>query len=195
MGTRGIYGFRKNGIDKITYSHFDSYPDYLGSNIVDFCHDNYLEEFNRIYDQIQLVNPNSTPTPTQIEECEQWTNLGVSAGSEQDWYCLLHKAQGDLTVYQNGLNYMMDYSNFIKDSLFCEHGYIINLDTNELEYWEGFQQEADPTNRYGFEEDCGYFPCRLSMTFPLDRIPENAVELMEAASAELEADDEMEALN
>ena len=195
MGTRGIYGFRKNGIDKITYNHLDSYPKGLGEDIADFCRNNDIAKLNQLCDKIQMVNNRTQPTEEQVEDCKQWTNLKVSEGRVEDWYCLLHKTQGDLTVYQNGLNYMMDYSNFIKDSLFCEHGYIINLDTNELEYWEGFQQEADPTNRYGSEEDCGYFPCRLSMTFPIDRIPENAVELMEAASAELETDDEMEALN
>ena len=30
MSTRGIYGFRKNGEDKLTYNHYDSYFSYLG---------------------------------------------------------------------------------------------------------------------------------------------------------------------
>jgi len=29
-GTRGIIGFRLNSQDKLTYNHFDSYPDGLG---------------------------------------------------------------------------------------------------------------------------------------------------------------------
>jgi len=33
MGTRGAYGFRKNGIDKVTYNHFDSYPEQLGESL------------------------------------------------------------------------------------------------------------------------------------------------------------------
>ena len=36
MGTRGLYGFRKNGVDKVTYNHYDSYPEYLGRNILEF---------------------------------------------------------------------------------------------------------------------------------------------------------------
>lgn len=32
MSTRGIYGFRKNGEDKLTYNHYDSYFSYLGEN-------------------------------------------------------------------------------------------------------------------------------------------------------------------
>ena len=37
MGTRGILGFRKNGLDKLAYNHFDSYPEELGANVVKFC--------------------------------------------------------------------------------------------------------------------------------------------------------------
>ena len=36
MGTRGLYGFRKNGVDKVTYNHWDSYPDGLGKQILRF---------------------------------------------------------------------------------------------------------------------------------------------------------------
>lgn len=34
MSTRGAYGFRIDGQDKITYNHFDSYPDSLGVNLL-----------------------------------------------------------------------------------------------------------------------------------------------------------------
>ena len=57
-----------------------------------------------------------------------------------DWYCLLRHAQGDLNVYKNGLRYMIDNHDFIKDSLFCEYAYIINLDTKRLEFYVGFQK-------------------------------------------------------
>ena len=34
MSTRGIYGFRINETDKIAYNHADSYPEVLGSKIL-----------------------------------------------------------------------------------------------------------------------------------------------------------------
>lgn len=37
MSTRGIYGWRKNNENKITYNHSDSYPTWLGEKIVEFC--------------------------------------------------------------------------------------------------------------------------------------------------------------
>ena len=178
MGTRGTYGFRKNGVDKFTYNHFDSYPEYLGSQVADFCRNTSIDELNEIFDRIQLVNENSVPDEEQVKDCEKWTNLEVSTQSTTDWYCLLREAQGDLDVYKDGLNYMTDHSSFIRDSSCCQYGYIINLDTNELEYWEGYQNKPQPGNRYGVYKEDGSYPCRLIMTFPLDRIPENAVEQM-----------------
>lgn len=62
MGTRGCYGFRKNGMDKLTYNHYDSYPDYLGKIMATFCKETSLDEMNEIYDRLILVNENDKPT-------------------------------------------------------------------------------------------------------------------------------------
>lgn len=183
MGTRGIMGFRKNGQDKLTYNHFDSYPDGLGASVVDFCRNTSIDEMNEIFDRIKLVKEDKKPTVEQIEECKQWLNRHVSQQTEYEWYCLLREAQGELSAYKS-LRYMIDNHNFIKDSLFCEFGYIINLDDNTLEFWKGFQKEPQKGNRYGtkISEDRGngtkYYPCRLMEVYPLDSIPENVVENM-----------------
>lgn len=170
MGTRGCYGFRKNGVDKLTYNHFDSYPDYLGRHIIQFCKETSIEEMNEIFDRIHLVNGRFKPDSDHIKECMPYYNGNVGNQSIHDWYCLLREAQGNLNVYKNGLKYMVDDVDFIKDSLFCEYAYIINLDTNELEFWVGFQKEPDPSNRYGTESDSGYYPCKMVGCYPLDII-------------------------
>jgi len=189
MGTRGAYGFRKNNEDKLTYNHFDSYPEWLGNEVVDFCKSVSIKELNEIYDRIELIDTNnSTPTPEQIKKCEPWTDLGVSEQSTSDWYCLLRKAQGNLAVYKEGIPYMPNHNNFILDSLFCEYAYIINLDDNVLEFWRGFQDYEDPSgcNRYGETKDGRYGPCRLLGTFqlPLAMETETYVEQMELLTKE-----------
>lgn len=163
MGTRGIYGFRKNESDKLTYNHYDSYPEGLGRNVVEFINGHSIEDLNKIYDNIILVDEDSIPTQEQIEECKQWENLSVSKQDEQDWYCLLRDAQGDLSSYDRGLKYMIDNHDFIFDSLFCEYGYIINLDTNRLEIYVGFQKIQDETSRYVVENESEteYYPCKM----------------------------------
>ena len=165
MGTRGLYGFRKNGVDKTTYNHFDSYPDYLGKIMVEFCQKTYIEEMNEIFDRIVLVKEGSKPTQKQISDCIEYYDGSVSNQTPEDWYCLLRDAQGNPNVYKHGLKYMIDNQSFIKDSLFCEYAYIINLDTNCLEFWVGFQKEPDEENRYGTEKEDGYYPCKLVEKF------------------------------
>lgn len=171
MGTRGLYGFRKNGVDKTTYNHFDSYPDWLGHEVVKFCKETSIEEMNEIFDRIVLVNEMDKPTKKQISECIEYYNENVSTRSVDDWYCLLREAQGDLNAYKRGLKYMTDGSDFIKDSLFCEYAYIINLDTNCLEFWIGFQTEPCEDNRYGMETHDNrnkYYPCKMMACYPFD---------------------------
>lgn len=147
MGTRGLIGFRRGGVDKLTYNHFDSYPEYLGEKVLQFIVQ-YREELDSIFDKIVLVNETDKPTQEQIEACKNYTNLGVSTGSCEDWYCLLRNAQGDLSCYANGLKYMIDNHDFINDTLFCEYAYIINLDTKCLEYYGGEYIPNLPTQTY-----------------------------------------------
>jgi len=36
MGTRGLWGIRKDGKDKLTYNHYDSYPFLMQKDIFNF---------------------------------------------------------------------------------------------------------------------------------------------------------------
>ena len=175
MSTRGLYGFRKNGIDKTTYNHSDSYPSYLGRHIAEFCASTSTDEMNNLYDRIELVDEHSKPTLDQVMKYVGYYDSAVSRGTAEDWYCLLRDLQGNLTELKkiNGTIHMIDSVNFIKDSLFCEYAYIINLDTKVLEFWVGFQKEPDEGNRYGTESDDGYYPCKLKYEFDLEGFDAN----------------------
>jgi hypothetical protein len=83
--------------------------------------------------------------------------------------------QGDLNAYKEGLSYMIDNSDFIKDSVFCEWAYIINLDTNELEVYKGFQ-DTPSNSRYGNKKsEGGFYPCKLVKVFKLGSLDSNWV--------------------
>ena len=69
MGTRGLYGFRYHGIDKTTYNHYDSYPDCLGSDMLEYCSKHDVETMRKIYDNIYLVNESVKPTQKDIDLC------------------------------------------------------------------------------------------------------------------------------
>ena len=199
MSTRGLYGFRKNGQDKTTYNHSDSYPDGLGEEIVTFCSQNPIETMEKIYDNIEMINEDTQPTKEQIKWCVDagYYNPSVGNQSENDWYCLLCGLQGNIeelkrSALNRGKVYMSDGSNFIKASLFCEYAYIINLDTLKLEFWVGFQHKPQKGNRYGEKpNDDGYYPCRLAAAFPLTEITETdrIVDIMNEIPKEPEEDE------
>jgi len=182
MGTRGIYGFYKDGVDKLTYNHLDSYPSCLGASIVDFIKTTSIDELNQIFDKITLVDGNSKPTEEQIKECINIEELYLSKNEDKnyDWYWLLRNSQGDLNIYKGNLKYMIDNKGFIKDSLFCEWGYIINLDDNILEIYRGLITSRNSrNNRYWTLKHNGYCACEIIKTFPLNNIPDNWLEILE----------------
>lgn len=171
MSTRGSWGFRMDGKDKLTYNHCDSYPSGLGETIKQFIITHSIEELKSIADNIVLVDKDSTPTQKQINECQKFADQGVSTGKLTEWYVLLREAQGNPEAYTKGLKYMISYPEFIKDSLFCEWAYIINLDTETLEVYTGFQEIAQD-NRYKnyLSKPDGYANCSLIKEIPLNEV-------------------------
>lgn len=172
MGTRGAYGFYKDGKDKITYNHYDSDPEWLGKEIVKFCRTTDQETMNIIFDRIIMVDEDSTPSKEQIKETAGYFNENVSTGRQEDWYSLLRGSQGSLEDYKDDLRYMIDNAEFMKDSLFCEWAYIINLTDGLLEVYRGFQKTPQK-NRYYKAWGRGYYNVALLVAFPLNDIPED----------------------
>lgn len=55
-------------------------------------------------------------------------------------------------------NEFQNASDFMFDSLFCEYAYVVNLDTNKLEFYVGFNNNPNANGRYA---KCNN-PCKLS---------------------------------
>lgn len=179
MATRGAYGFRIDGADKVTYNHSSSYPEWLGNNIVSFIRSMPYEKMVKAARKIILVAEDSKPTFNQIEECKRYANLVVSEQSYEDWYCLLRNAQGNLSAYLNGLRYMIDNRDFLADSSFCIWAYIVNLDEEVFEVYRGYQKKHDenPRNRYrDLQRYNKFYPVKLVAEFPLNDIPDDWID-------------------
>lgn len=135
MGTRGAYGFRIMNEDKVTYNHYDSYPEGLGVDVIEFIKDTEDKEIIHLAKTIKLVDPESEATLAQIEKCKEWADTSVAGGELKDWYVLLRKAQGDFDCYKKGLRFMIDGHNMLMDSGYCEYAYIINCDKKIVEFY------------------------------------------------------------
>lgn len=82
---------------------------------------------------------------------------------------------GSADGWNDGLckfNYnIKDYKDFLKDSLFCEYAYIINLDSGMLEFYTGFNKDPNAPGRYAkfsTDEHNRYFGVRLEKELFLD---------------------------
>lgn len=152
MGTRGTYGMRKSETDKLMYNHFDSYPSALGVTMMNFVKGKTDAELSDQYDFMQEVDSDTPPTKEQWEKCHKagTINLGVSSQKEDDWYCVLRNLQGDLSKQcpPSGVPYFVKNNDFVKDSLSCEWGYIVNVDTGKLEIYKGFNKNKNGRGRY-----------------------------------------------
>lgn len=185
--SRGLYGFRKNGIDKLTYNHSDSYPEGLGAAMLKCA--TAVEQMKRAFDYVEMVDENKPLTEEQFNYCKERGLVGE--GDCTDWYWVLRGLQGDFAELIDEADeykkaYMIDNHGFIKDSLFCEFAYIYDLDREVLEYYVGFQHRPQKGNRYGEEaSDSGYYPCRLMKEYPLNQYAfEDAIVAEMSAMAE-----------
>jgi len=190
MGTRGIMGIRIDGQDKLNYNHFDSYPSYLGVNMArdvkDILANSGIDWFKEKARALKMVdhNSNSKPSKKEIENLKQYADLNVSDRTYKEWYVLLRNLQGELKQTLEA-GYMIDDHGFIRDSLFCEWAYIVNLDEMTFEVYVGFQKKRHNKGRYAklppdpgtpdggmFTKQTVYYPCALVATYPLESIPE-----------------------
>lgn len=186
MGTRGAVGFRLNDQDKVKYNHHDSYPDGLGKTVVDFIIKTRGIDLKPFVECIRLVTEDKLPTPMEINRYSEFFRKNVGRNTQAGWYSLLREAQGKLEPYLNGLDVMIDSHEFLTDSLFCEFAYIINLDTNELEFYKGFNKDPNAPGRYAaLHDDDGdnyrYYGVRLIKTWPLNRVDDNTLVEMKAS--------------
>lgn len=173
MGTRGAIGFRSGGQDKISYNHWDSYPDGLGRKMLEYCGTHSLDQMRSVASKIVLVSDGEHPTPKQTEDHLDSLNTDVGQQSVEDLYCLLREAQGDLAYYDDPKHYLMvDNSSFLADSLFCEWAYVVNLDEGVLECYRGFNKDPDAPGRYARLSRDDYQGVALSKAYPLAVLPD-----------------------
>ena len=152
MGTRSSYGFRSEGKDYLMYSQFDGYPTGLGLNLMEQL--KYLTVCNMKTGVARLVAVDEDSEPKDVLDNEEYQELfemfhqEVSKGT--DWYSFLRGSQQNISIYfteEKPLKYFIEANNFIHDSLFCEYAYIVNLDTEMLEFYRGYNTSIN-SGRY-----------------------------------------------
>lgn len=149
MSTHGAIGIRMNGVDKVGYNHFDSYPTGLGDDVLVWLKGNDLTRLKKVFDEIKF---------TDDDEKDAWN---------WDNHCLNK-------IFE-------DRQDFLYNSLICEFAYIVNLDTNMLEYYVGFNKDLNAPGRYSNfkNKDSVCYGVRLEKEIPLNDLFEGKYEAYE----------------
>ena len=185
MGTSGTNGFIYKNKPKLTYNHFDSNPGSLGTKmlklIVEINKKNNWDIFKKNATKIKQLKKEDINEDI-IEKYKIFSNLGVSNQSYYDPYCLLREIQGSdwiIEMINGNLEHVNINNGYIKDSLFCEFGYIINLDTMKLEFYDGYQKVSQSDNFFGEKaNEKGYYPCKLVDVIDINSITEDTIDLI-----------------
>jgi len=171
MGTRGFVGFVVDGQEKIAYNHFDSYPDGLGRDVIEWIQSDFDNQTADKVRALRAVDEDVPPTPEEIERLKKYADTRVSTRSLTEWYVLLRQTQGSIGAILDA-GYYEDAGDFPLDSLYAEWGYLINLDDDTLEIYRGFVEEP-PVGRFADRSGVsgnGYAACTLLATYKLDEM-------------------------
>jgi len=124
MGTRGTYGFKKDGKYKVAYNHYDSYPDELGEKVLMYIKTRDIMDLHNIFNEIRLVNDYDKVVINDIDKYREFSDYRVNGGKLDSWYCLLRNMQGDLEAHERA-EIMLDGVDSFNEE---EYDYLIDLD-------------------------------------------------------------------
>ena len=118
----------------------------LTGNDKNFLNKNNIEQLNKLFNNL-----------------EENDTENFNDNSLYGWQESINKNK-KITIYNN--------IDFIKNSLMCEYAYIFDLDTQKLEFYEGFQKEPDIYGRYNnnLEPSPKYYPCKKVLEFDYNEI-------------------------
>lgn len=182
MGTRGIVGLIIDTQIKASYNHFDSYPSGLGLDVVKFVKG--IDDLDAVIAQARalvVVPEDGEPTPEQVQRMTGQETPDTAVGGE--WYTWLRDAQGDLAETLR-LGFATDGIAFAANSLFCEWGYLVNLDNSTVEVYRGFQEEPHIDGVFATAEPYAgttYYPIRRIAVIPFDQLSDIAMTSIEEA--------------
>jgi hypothetical protein len=156
MGTRGAFGVVADGVEKIGYNHFDSYPDGHGLDVLHWVRDVVTggteSQVREKAINLKYLDEDNV-TPNQLKEFDAISGWDLAGHLD--------------------FGYIIDASDFPYDGLFCEWGYIVDFDNRQLEVYQGGVQNLTPIGRFknGGVNDQGYDAISLVAYFSFDHLP------------------------
>lgn len=170
------------------YGQWDGYPSGNGLTILEFLRTCNLDEFK---EKIKNVRFSTKKDEKKVEKflksigCKDgWMNMDQSDLYKKAYpYSSRDIGAGILQMVNESEDteiVLQDTTKFAADSLFCEWAYLIDLDNNNLEVYEGFNnsplEEGQRFKDMELEDNLGgeqYYPIKCVKIYPLDKLPTN----------------------
>lgn len=178
MGTRNLTAVFSNGEYKVAqYGQWDGYPDGQGKITLDFCRllsdKKFRSEFENKLKKTMWITPEEVDVINEKIRCgefeEHWSEVypELSRDTGAKILELIANSESGLKLKNN--------ITFAADSLFCEWGWVIDLDNNTFEAYKGFNETplSKEDRFYGFpeDEDGKYHGIKLVAKWNLDELP------------------------
>jgi hypothetical protein len=202
MGTRNVTCVVLNDEMKVAqYCQWDGYPSGQGATVWAFLH--ALRSGRLASDNLELFKRRiAALTEVGDEEvAEKWTECGA----EGEWvgmdvveefnskYAHLSRDMGAKVldgIMKGEITEVSLNTEFPGNSLFCEWAYVIDLDNEALEVYEGFVKEPHTEGRFcnmpPYDGGSTYYPVKLKEKIPFNELPATEEEFV----AMFEEDDE-----
>jgi hypothetical protein len=203
MGTRHLVAVMHNKEYKIAqYGQWDGYPSGQGADVLSFLSDpSSIDRLKDALSRVRFLDLGGQDKAFMEEynkNAPEWSNEPDNRTAEQKrWFeqyisrdigskilkRVAESSNKEKVVLKNNIG-------FAGDSLFCEYAYIVDLDKNTFEVFEGFNQDPVKEGRFvtggkDLETNDNYEPVKILKTYQLDNLPTE-----ETFLADLEAEEE-----
>lgn len=156
MGTRHLIGVVSGGDFKVAqYGQWDGYPNGQGVDVLAFLRN--PDKVAQLRAELESIRFTTSKDRHRIEEfmrsigCESgWMSMEQSKLYEAQFPALSRDVGAKILnmVAEGGVEFLSDDRDFGRDSLFCEWAYVVDLDHDELEVYQGFQTDTPLHGRW-----------------------------------------------
>jgi hypothetical protein len=186
MGTRNLTMVISKGQTKVAqYGQWDGYPDGVGVSLLTTLRNtDLMEKFLQKLPALRFLDREGKDKEfieSYDKNTPEWSNEPDNRTEEQKrWWETFQSRNLADEVIVNIANsndeeiVLLDKTAFAADSLFCEWAYVVDLDKNTFEVYEGFNKKPlEQTDRFYHLQKEGeeYSPVKLVASFELANLP------------------------
>ena len=192
MGTRNLTVVVSDGEYKIAqYGQWDGYPSGNGVKVLSFLADMDVERFKEMLNLVRFATEEDGKEVESFYQSigveDDWMNVHQAAKFKQRYPLLSRDVGADILSEVYTLTeptFLINNVDFVKDSLFCEWAYLIDLDKGKLEVYTGCSTEPPFGGRFvdgpsKSVDGTTYYPVNMLKEYDLTALPSESQFLLD----------------